>query len=102
MKTMSRSVSCVLGLVYLNELFVFIFYRQAGIGADTAAADTATTGAEEACDVEVADSITLDPKNLRMSKEERNRIRNSLRSSIQDLKEKEVMEKLTASDPLLG
>ena len=63
--------------------------------------DATSTGAV-APDVEVADFISLDPKSLRMSKEERIRIRNSLKSSIQDLKEKELIEKLMSSDPLLG
>ena len=77
---------------------------QAGIGADLDV-DATSTGAEapdEAPDVKVADFISLDPKSLRMSKEERIRIRNSLRSSIQDLKEKELIERLMSSDPLLG
>ena len=52
--------------------------------------------------VEVAESISLDSKNLTMSKQDRSKLRESLRNGIQELKEKELIEKLKASDPLLG
>ena len=63
------------------------------------------TGAEPdepLIEVDVADSIALDTRNLRMSQQERSKLRASLRSGIQDLKEKEVIAKLMASNPLLG
>ena len=53
-------------------------------------------------EVDVADSIALDARNLTLSKQERARLRESLRSGIQDLREKEIIERLKASDPLLG
>ena len=53
-------------------------------------------------EVDVADSIALDARNLKLSKQERARLRESLRSGIQDLREKEIIERLKASDPLLG
>mmetsp|Transcript_12094 Transcript_12094/g.35608 ORF Transcript_12094/g.35608 Transcript_12094/m.35608 type:complete len:183 (-) Transcript_12094:476-1024(-) len=49
-----------------------------------------------------ADSITLNGDNMNISKAERIKMREGLAASIQELKEKEIMEKLAANDPLLG
>ncbi len=58
--------------------------------------------AESIVAVDASDSITLDAGNLKMSKQERDKLRQSLQSGIQDLKEAELIKKLQDSDPLLG
>lgn len=58
--------------------------------------------ASEAPSIPDIDSIALDATNLRMSKDARSKLRSSLAKSIKDLKEKELQDKIKASDPLLG
>jgi hypothetical protein len=50
----------------------------------------------------MSDSIQLDVKGLKMNSKDRAKLRAGLQASIQALKEQELIDKLTASDPLLG